>query len=291
MDSSFSTKHLSFTQHWGLVIDYLDTDPREGLPKKFIYHANDVEGKLIATFEEFTPKFSEGEGVVLKDLPNAVVSKKAVEDFCNQFNSKKDSDRDYVLPDNNCQTFVLELLTHLQLSNTFADLNNANFVKKMILKSSQSSSAFLAKDWISYMVNPDIAKGWFQLAFQFMSKKAKDLQTTVEVVLPPMPEKIWFTKTKGVFALWAVVRITVELFSEHLIKSNMFQEYSEEERKALAYGLSKATGLALEVVAGLVAGNGIGLVIAWWLASSFLAYMIFKVPSNNFSIYSRCRLA
>jgi hypothetical protein len=55
--SSGAVTAPQFSKHWGLVVHFLEEDEDEGLPKKFLYHANKEGGKLKASYSEFTPKF------------------------------------------------------------------------------------------------------------------------------------------------------------------------------------------------------------------------------------------
>jgi hypothetical protein len=149
----FSFKHLKFSKHWGLVIEYLDEDRKEGLPKKFIYHAEDVGGNLIATFEEFTSKFTEDyEGVDLTILEeNAQVSKVLAESFCKEFSSQKSL---YITTQNNCQTFANELHIQLKVSSSLP-LNSKNFTESS-LKSSQSIGMYLLSDCLNNITSEEI---------------------------------------------------------------------------------------------------------------------------------------
>jgi hypothetical protein len=311
-----SSKKFPATQHWGLVIEYLDEDLSEGLPKKFIYHADNVDGKLIATAEEFTSKFTDDyDGATLTILEeNAKVSKVIAESFCKKFNA---TPSEYTMTENNCQKFVAELLIHLEFSSSLPV--NAQKVTEKSLKSSRSGSLYLLSDWITRF--PDVTEE----AIKFVAKAvdglfpdrtvktaffgnanqsliegaAKNLtggkavnlveEATEEIWSLPPNEKLWFNESFTKYAVWHLLHVIAGKLTENLAKACLFKNFSEEKRKIMAFGLSKAVGLSIDVASALLSDNTIVQVVSWWLASILLAYLIEKVTST-FTIIYFCKI-
>ena len=141
---------MAIFKHWGLVIHYKDTDEEEGLPGRFIYEANDREGKLWAEFTRFKKKdesvsCAELE-LVRKDTP---ISKKSAEEFCHVFNQHN---LNYHLTKNTCQEFVNEMLLHL----TFAP--KYSFRRLVSSISAFSQSVFVSSGKVVDMILTSVAK-------------------------------------------------------------------------------------------------------------------------------------
>jgi hypothetical protein len=152
----------------------LDEDEDEGLPRQFLYHANDEGGKLKASSSEFIPKFKKMSGAEWPVLEEGIkVSKTNIEGFCHDFNNYS---RTYIATESNCQTFVEELVVHLGLSKACLPLTAVvtkqkascfGFSSISTCVSNVSGWAISREMILNSFANPETAKKLFGEAMEY----------------------------------------------------------------------------------------------------------------------------
>jgi hypothetical protein len=312
--SSGAVTTPQFFKHWGLVVHFLDEDEDEGLPKQFLYHANKEGGKLKASFEEFTRKIKNLPGAECTELgKNIQVSKTDIEGFCHGFNAE---DRAYIATESNCQTFVEELIIHLELSKACLPFFTAEKAKKTSWFGFSSASTCVSNvsGWtisrgliLKFVnLNPENAKKLFGEAMKYglthkpflecagFQNYMKDIGKQAFLTSSGKAMESGLRIAKGVFSPWQLLQIPVELLTKELVKAHGFKTYTPKEKDEFAFALSKVTSCGTAATcAGLIAGpSGVLVAIAFWCAAEVVSYIMRKVTMTYFQMQlTQCNLA
>ena len=251
-------------KHWALVLEFFKTGTLEPEVCEIWEGVRTGDGQLMAQNKPLAlSKWAEYKGEDKLEIDIVDFDRDAATAFCKEFNNRN---LNYIAFEENCQTFVEELVVEIGISSCL-DLptqakENKSFWEGVSVGSSGLATRLVARSPVFL----DDALIWLQ-----SQVAGKPLEKLLIISSSELKKKM-INALNGAASWWQLLQIPVEILTKNMLEQVGYDDIE-------AYGGSKlASFITASGVGNIIVPGGPGLVasIALWVSLELLAFLIRK---------------